>query len=137
MLNILINHLSRFLLKRRRSSDYRNERDKHNRGVIIPVKGNEPAIDKLADFCRSRSLLNSDTQLNISFESFLINSTADMGDVFQKQIDTDLGSLTEIVPTLYELYTQLLIEAHENEADNSSQTDSSNRLYASLKRHPE
>lgn len=118
MITILIKRLSEFLSIRR-------------------FKGNEPAIEKLANFCRSRSLLKSNTQLGISFESFLTDSNADIGEVFQQQIATDLGSLTEILPILYELYTQLIVEAHENDSDNATQTDSSNRLYASLKRHPE
>ncbi|MGB4400564.1 MAG: hypothetical protein WBJ10_14420 [Daejeonella sp.] len=134
MITILIKRLSKFLSIRRPSGD-ESKRDKS--GIIIPVKGNEPAIEKLANFCRSRSLLKSNTQLGISFESFLTDSNADIGEVFQQQIATDLGSLTEILPILYELYTQLIVEAHENDSDNATQTDSSNRLYASLKRHPE
>lgn len=109
----------------------------HIKPAILNKSGNEPAIDKLADFCDSHSLLLSDRQLSISFESFFVDDHSSMVAAIKEQLPADFESLKEILPTLYELYTQLIVQAYENEADQVSQTDSSNRLYASLKRHPE
>ena len=109
----------------------------HIKTAILKKSGNEPAIDKLADFCNSHSLLTSDRQLNISFESFFVNDHSTMVTALQDQLHIDFTLLKEILPTLYELYTQLIVQANESEADHVSQADSSNRLNASLKRHPE
>jgi hypothetical protein len=109
----------------------------HIKKIILNKKGNEPAIDKLADFCDFHSLYANDQQLSISFESFFVDDHSSMCESLQQQIPADLGALKELLPRLYELYTQLVVEANENGADQASQTDSSNRLYASLKRHPE
>lgn len=101
------------------------------------VEGNKPAIDKLADFCNSHSLLKSHCQLCIVFEPSFVDNHSSMATAIQRQIPVGLSSIKELLPTLFELYTQLVVEAIENKTNQVSQTDSSNRLYASLKRHPE
>ncbi len=131
MLAVLLQQFSKFLPI---ISRFFGNRDGGSKTAISYKKGNEPAIDKLAEFCNSRSLLKIDDRLNICF---LFNDQADIGAVFQRQIPANLGSITEVLPTLFELYTQLVVVAIDSDTDQAAQTDSSNRLYASLKRHPE
>jgi hypothetical protein len=105
----------------------------HIKTANVNPDGNKPAIEKLADFCNCHSLSQSDRQLALSFESFFVDNRSALGAAAQ----IELRAIHELLPTLNELSTQLGAGPGEDQSDEASQTDSSNRLYASLKRHPE
>lgn len=94
------------------------------------------AVDKLYIYC-SYSSFKTDEENSNSFERFLIP-------IIPASSHTDLLSpseyftiVEEIIEVLNELEQELNALDHKNQVGNGSHTDSTNRLYASLKRHPE
>lgn len=97
----------------------------------------EAAPSKLHAFCSAHSLLKSHEELCGSFESFFVGNHASISNAEKKRLLSDFEAIEEILPVLYELGKQLVAESGQHEVGEVSQSDFSNRLYASLKRHPE
>lgn len=97
----------------------------------------EPVLNKLQAFCSSYSLFKSDEELRNSFDSFFVGNRGSMVNADREQLLNEFNSREGLLPLLDELGEQLAVENDQHEAKEVSQTDSSNRLYASLKRHPE
>ncbi len=95
------------------------------------------AIGKLDAFCSAHSFFNSDEELRDSFDSFLVGDHAMLENAAREKHHSDFKAIEEILPVLYELGDQLVAGKSQCVIAVSEQTDPSNRLYASLKRHPE
>lgn len=101
------------------------------------AKAAPSVLCKFPAFCSAHSLLKSDEELCGSFESFFVGNHASISNAEKKQHLSDFEAIEEILPVLYELGKQLVAEGGQDETGEVSQSDSSNHLYASLKRHPE
>ncbi len=108
----------------------------HIKSATLNKDGNGTAIKKLADSCDFHSLLKTGYPLFL-FENCSLDDHPTVAAASEGQIPTGLGSLHKLLPILNKLYALCVVEANENDTDKAFQTDSSNRLYASLKRHPE
>ncbi len=97
----------------------------------------EAAIGKLGAFSSTRSRLKSDEELRSSFDSFLTGDQARSATAEELKPGNYFTILEEIIGVLHELEGQLMAEVGKSHPEETSQVDSSNRLYASLKRHPE
>ncbi len=109
---------------------------KNEAGHVIREELNKSALYKLANFCSVHSLLKRDEELRDSFENFLAGNHKCLENTVREDPVPDFEAIVEILPVLYELGDQLIAGGH-HEVNEISQADSSNRLYASLKRHPE
>ncbi|MGV3685777.1 MAG: hypothetical protein ACO1NS_09140 [Daejeonella sp.] len=95
------------------------------------------SFDQLTDFCSGAPLFKGDEDLRDSFESFFVNDYQFLENVPGEEFLGDFEAIEDILPVLYELGKQLVAEGGQHEAREVLLSDSSNRLYASLKRHPE
>lgn len=94
------------------------------------------AVDKLYIYC-SYSSFKNDEDNSSSFERFLIPIMPSSGKTDILSPTEYFAIVEEIIEVLNELEQELNALDLKNQVGNGSHTDSSNRLYASLKRHPE
>ncbi|SKB40479.1 hypothetical protein [Daejeonella lutea] len=97
----------------------------------------EAAIRKLGGFFSSQFRLKSSEDLRDSFDCFLTDEPVSLESAEELKVTNYFTILEEIIGVLHELEEQLISEGVKSQAEETSQVDSSNRLYASLKRHPE
>ncbi|MEJ7693218.1 hypothetical protein [Daejeonella sp.] len=97
----------------------------------------ETVIGKLYAFCSVHSPLKSEEQLAATFENFLSVEYSNLGTAEEKELHQNLGVVEEAISVLHELEASLLAESDSQGAKEIPQAASGNRLYASLKRHPE
>lgn len=88
----------------------------------------EAAIGKLQAFCSAHTSLKKDEQFSATFESFFRKANAGF-ETFEAR--------EEVVAVLYDIEAYLMSPGREEEAKVSPPVDAGNRLFASLKRHPE
>lgn len=114
---------------------------KNNTGRIPTelAPGGLPAslLNKLANFCSAHSLLKSDEELAVTFDSFVVNNFESQGNGEMANLPDNVEALKEALSILSELGTLHVAESCQEEAEEIPQADSGNRLFASLKRHPE
>lgn len=108
----------------------------HLKIAALSKDDNKPAVGKLAAFCSTYLLLKSDEELCHSFESFVSNYSFLENDAREEHV-RGFQAIKAILPVLHELGDQICAERIPNARSASQQPDSSNHLYASLKRHPE
>lgn len=89
----------------------------------------DATISKLHAFCSTHSLFKSDEKLRDSFENFFVSNYPFLENEAREKHLYDFETIKEILAVLYELSRNIQGEFE--------QTDASNHLYASLKRHPE
>ncbi len=97
----------------------------------------EVAIRKLDAFCCSLSRLKGDEELRASFDRFLTDEHVSSNRAEALTPSSYFTIVEEIIVVLYELEEQLMEQGYKSRLVAGTQGDSSNRLYASLKRHPE
>lgn len=97
----------------------------------------ETVLDKLANICSAHSPLKSDEELRNSFESFFYGNHECMASAESGQFLNQFEFFKEVLPVLGELGEHLGVERDQSDVKEISQTDSSNRLFASVKRNPE
>ena len=97
----------------------------------------EAALGKLHAFCSSYSLFKSDEEIRNSFDSFFANDNTSLSEAEKERILKEYKALDELLSVLPELARELKAESFEGGGKEIPQADCGNRLFASLKRHPE
>lgn len=103
------------------------------------ISGNPPssALSKLFAFCSAHSIQESDEELCNSFDSFFANDNTSLSEAEKERILKEYKALDEVLSVLPDLASELKAESFEGGCKEIPQTDCGNRLFASLKRHPE
>lgn len=97
----------------------------------------EATLGKLDAFCSSYSLFKSDEELRNSFDSFFANDNTSLSEAEKERILKEYKALDEFLSDLPELAWVLKAGSFERGSKEIPQADCGNRLFASLKRHPE
>ncbi len=97
----------------------------------------EAAISKLHAFCSAHSIQKSDEELGNSFDSFFAKDNTSLSEAEKERILKEYKALDELLLVLPELARKLVVVSFEGVSKEIPQADCGNRLFASLKRHPE